>query len=97
MVSLEMGVVESQILMLGTKWVWLSQNSSGVGYEILRINKIRVWLQFSPRLETIQRVWLTHDWVWFSIWLAVVQIGVPYRSFGCGRVSKFKVYIHCRI
>ena len=34
-------MVESQILKLGTKWVWLSQNSSGVGYEILRINKIR--------------------------------------------------------
>ena len=47
-------MVESQILKLDTKWVWLSQNTSRVGYKILRITKIRVWLQFSPRLETIE-------------------------------------------
>ena len=61
LVSLGMGVVESPILKLGTKWVWLSQNISRVGYKILRITEIQVWLQFSPRLETIERVLLEQD------------------------------------
>ena len=60
-----------------------------VGYEILRITESRVWSQFSPRLETIQRVWLIQDWVWFSIWLAVVHIELPCGSIGCGRDQYF--------